>query len=101
MQSASLQVGDTFVLNCLGEGQYGPLMKVRRALVGSSMRQAAVALCHHALSVVSALSGRTPGPGRSALFALHCYRCRLLPSLQQQGKLSALFGLSACARTLL
>ncbi len=25
-----MQVGDTFVLNCLGEGQYGPLMKVRR-----------------------------------------------------------------------
>ena len=24
-----MQVGDTFVLNCLGEGQYGPLMKVR------------------------------------------------------------------------
>jgi hypothetical protein len=23
-----MQVGDTFVLNCLGEGQYGPLMKV-------------------------------------------------------------------------
>ncbi len=26
-----MQVGDTFVLNCLGEGQYGPLMKVRHA----------------------------------------------------------------------
>ena len=23
------QVGDTFVLNCLGEGSYGPIMKVR------------------------------------------------------------------------
>ena len=27
------QVGDTFVLNCLGEGQYGPLMKVRSPLL--------------------------------------------------------------------
>ena len=26
-----MQVGDTFVLNCLGEGQYGPLMKVRQS----------------------------------------------------------------------
>ena len=25
------QVGDTFVLNCLGEGSYGPIMKVRLA----------------------------------------------------------------------
>lgn len=26
-----MQVGDTFVLNCLGEDNFGPIMKVRPA----------------------------------------------------------------------
>lgn len=43
------QVGDTFVLNCLGEGSYGPIMKVRlahniSALANNMIRSSCISL---------------------------------------------------------
>ena len=97
-QSICLQVGDTFVLNCLGEGQYGKLMKVRAMVYCSSMLQDKSAALHRALAEATSVVRHDKGPSLLAPGAVR-KMCWDAPASGCMLCTEASYSLPLCARS--